>query len=414
MTMTRFPAARAVSSCGQATAILAAWLAAVCCLAAVQGRAADSAPAGPKARVLSHAVAVKNVCAWPNLDTLADGAIVATIFNQPCHGMWEGDVDCWATTDGGKNWQFRGRPAPHEPTTNRMNVAAGTNAKGELIVLASGWGNRNPPPPEGKPAHPDTGEAPLSIWVCRSADYGKTWTHAEGVELPSKSRLAATQTLSDRLIPFGDIIVIGDGKLGACLYAFDPEIKTDVSYFFTSVDDGATWSFTSVIGAGGLNETTPLRLANGDLLACARTIWVEQPPHEQRLELFRSRDNGNSWTSGQSVTGPMEHPAHLLELSDGRILLTYGDRSAANFWSNYPDGKPGKAEFPNGIEVRTSADGGKSWTPPQRIASFDGDGGYPATVELPDGRLLTAFYAKRTADHEGYQMATVTWQLPGY
>jgi hypothetical protein len=41
-----------------------------------------------------------------------------------------------------------------------------------------------------------------------------------------------------------------------------------------------------------------------------------------------------------------------------------------------------------------------------------GDGGYPATLELSDGRLLTAFYAKRTADHEGYQMARVTWRLP--
>lgn len=306
-------------------------------------RAAEPEAAAKPER-LTHAVAVKDVTAWPNLDELADGAVVATIFNQPCHGLWEGDVDCRATTDGGESWQFRGRPAPHEPTTNRMNVAAGTNAKGELIVLASGWGNRNPPPPEGKPTHPDTGKAPLPIWVCRSADYGKTWTHTEGVELPSKSRLAATEQLSDRLIPFGDIIVIGDGKLGVCLYAWDPTRKTHDAYFFTSTDDGATWSVASVIGTGGLNETTPLRLANGDLLACARTFWDEQPRQEQRLELFRSKDNGASWKRERPVTGPMEHPAHLLELSDGR--------------------------------------------------------------------LLTAFYAQRTADHDGYQMATVTWRLP--
>jgi hypothetical protein len=292
-----------------------------------------------------------------------------------------------------------------------MNVAVGTNAKKELIVLASGWSHRNPPPPEGKPTPPPLHLAPLPIWVCRSADYGKTWTHAEGVELPSKSRLAATQTLSDRLIPFGNIISIGEGKLGACLYAFDRSANLQASYFFTSADDGVSWSIASVLGTG-LNETTPLRLTNGDLLACARTRWVKQPPHEQRLELFRSRDNGASWTSQQSVTGPMEHPGHLLELSDSRILLTYGDRSAPDFFSTFPNGTPGKAEFDNGIEVRISADGGKSWSPPQRIASFDGDGGYPATVELADGRLLTAFYAKRTTDHEGYQMATVTWQLP--
>ncbi|MEX0689101.1 MAG: hypothetical protein WD072_10585, partial [Pirellulales bacterium] len=50
----------------------------------------------------------------------------------------------------------------------------------------------------------------------------------------------------------------------------------------------------------------------------------------------------------------------------------------------------------------------------RRIAGFDGDGGdggYPATVELADGRLLTAFYGRKTPRHDGYQMATVTWRL---
>ena len=58
-------------------------------------------------------------------DAMPDGAVVATIFNQPCHGAWEGDVECWASTDGGRLWQLRGVPAEHEPRTNRMNVAAG-------------------------------------------------------------------------------------------------------------------------------------------------------------------------------------------------------------------------------------------------------------------------------------------------
>jgi len=167
-----------------------------------------------------------------------------------------------------------------------------------------------------------------------------------------------------------------------------------------------------VIGRGGLNETTPLRLSGGDLLACARTFKDQAPGNEQRLELFRSTDNGASWTREQAVSEPMEHPAHLLELADGRVLLTYGDRTHSSWRSNWPDGSPGKAEFPNGIKTRISSDGGRTWSPPVRIADFDGDGGYPATVQLADGRLLTAFYARRTADYDGYQMATVTWRYP--
>ena len=61
------------------------------------------------------------------------GTITAAIFNQPCHGAWEGDLDCWASTDGGVNWRFRGRAAQHEPGTNRMNCAAGLAGNGDLL-----------------------------------------------------------------------------------------------------------------------------------------------------------------------------------------------------------------------------------------------------------------------------------------
>ena len=57
-------------------------------------------------------VAIQGVCAWPNLQKLPDGTIIATIFNQPCHGLWSGDVECWASTDEGRTWQLRGVPAP--------------------------------------------------------------------------------------------------------------------------------------------------------------------------------------------------------------------------------------------------------------------------------------------------------------
>ena len=358
----------------------------------------------------AQAVAVRNVTAWPNLTPLADGTIVASIFNQPSHGFWEGDVDCWATTDSGASWQLRGTPAPHEPTTNRMNVAAGTNAKGELIVLAAGWSHRPPPPPEGTPRRFDPPAVILPIWVCRSTDGGRTWIRSEGVELPSKSRLAAQGiALSDHLFPFGDIIRTGDGKLGVCLYApkslgVPNSNHEHASYFFTSADDGLTWSIAGVIGWNDVNETTPLLLPDGSLLACGRTT------RGRHLEIFRSGDHGATWKAEGLVTASGEHPADLTMLADGRILLTYGDRNGALPGSKWPDGLPGSSTFPHGIEVRVSSDAGRTWSPPERIATFDGDGGYPATVQLKDGRLLTAYYAKRTPLHEGYQMATVIWK----
>lgn len=38
--------------------------------------------------------AIQAVCAWPNLQITPAGELLACIFNQPCHGKWEGDLDC--------------------------------------------------------------------------------------------------------------------------------------------------------------------------------------------------------------------------------------------------------------------------------------------------------------------------------
>lgn len=90
----------------------------------------------PKFEVLDQAAVVKGVCAWPNLTVLPDGTNTACIFNRPSHGALPGDVDCYASTDDGRTWKKRGTVAKHEPSANRMNVAAGLAHNGDLVVLA--------------------------------------------------------------------------------------------------------------------------------------------------------------------------------------------------------------------------------------------------------------------------------------
>ena len=41
----------------------------------------------------ASSLSIPSVCAWPKLERLADGMLVAVIFNQPCHGLWEGDLE---------------------------------------------------------------------------------------------------------------------------------------------------------------------------------------------------------------------------------------------------------------------------------------------------------------------------------
>ena len=116
-------------------------------------------------------VSIDNVCAWPNLTVLKDGSVIATIFNQPSHARSEGDVECWATTDGGKFWEKRGVPAAHDPNANRMNVAAGMAKNGDLVVVASGWSLK----PATSPGHTHDIVSVLRAWVSVSSDGGRTW-----------------------------------------------------------------------------------------------------------------------------------------------------------------------------------------------------------------------------------------------
>jgi len=322
-------------------------------------------------------IAVDNVCAWPNLTKMPDGAVVATIFNQPTHGGWEGDVECRASRDEGRTWTLRGVPAPHEAETNRMNVAAGLARDGALIVLVSGWDKR---PPVGKWENFDDAKT-LPNWVCRSADGGQTWERSESVAPPEGG--------SERIIPFGDIVQLTDGALGACIYGAQSMDK-HTSYFYASSDDGRSWSLRGTICQDNGNETAPVVLPDGRLLAAVRTV------DDQHLELFESQDQGKTWTNHGPLTLGAQHPAHFLILNDGRILLTYGIRNKGLY----------------GIGARLSDDQGRTWTPPRVLVNLEDtqDGGYPASVQTQDETVITAYYAKGIPAHRRYHMGVIRWR----
>lgn len=328
-------------------------------------------------------IAVDNVCAWPNLTKMSDGTVIATIFNQPTHGDWEGDVECWASKDG-VIWKLQGVPAPRKPSTNRMNVAAGLARDGSLVVLASGWDRRKPVREYSASVigeyivTPNTGSI-LPIWICRSADNGNTWQRDD--------------MKSSKLIPFGDVVQLADGNLGVCIYG--SSYGKNVSYFYASSNDGRAWEKRSVISEG-VNETTPLVLKDGRLLAAGRTTG------DQHIELFFSSDCGKTWKNKGPLTLGMQHPAHLLLLKDNTLLLTYGIRNRGLF----------------GVGVRRSSDGGETWSPPEVLVNFDRtrddkryiDGGYPSTVQSDDGTLITAYYCSRNSVHARYHMGVVRWK----
>ena len=323
---------------------------------------------------MEHSVAIDGVCAWPNLTLLPDGTVVAMIYNQPNHLRSPGgDLECWASTDRGETWAKRGTAALHEPGTSRANVAAGLAHNGDLIALVSGWGygpRRRLPP-----------------WVCRSADQGRSWsvdTSRSAVFFPEGSDY---EDRGERMIkPFGDIVALPNGRLAASFYH---DYGTVWTHF--SNDDGRTWPEAAVLSSDHRGETAVLRLRQDRWLAASR---IERGPDEETpplgLELFVSEDEGRTWSQQGPLTAPQQHPGHLLRLEDGRILLTFGMRDVG------------------AIGIRVSNDEGRTWQPQDVLVHLgQGDLGYPASVQLPDGSLVTAYYYSSPE----YHMGVVRWSL---
>lgn len=331
------------------------------------------------ATVEERFVAIDNVCAWPNLTLLRDGTIIATIFNKPNHGVTEGSVECWASRDG-RFWEKRSTPAEHEPGTNRIHYAVGLANNGDLLTLASGWSLN----PAEEPVDDRQRGAIIRVWVSRSSDGGRSWT-------VDKQAFPVAEPGRTDFIPFGDITPGADGSLRAVCYAVSRDgRRTFKASMFRSDDDGRTWKRMSTI-SDGHNETASFHLGGGKWIAAARNEV------SKALDLFRSEDDGRTWRLDKALTRPGQVPADLLRLRDGRLLLSYGNRIPGQF----------------GAAAKISQDDGATWSEAVLLVSdlTKGDCGYPSSVQLPGGEILTAYYAASVASHQRYHMGVVNWKL---
>ena len=331
-------------------------------------------------------VAVDNKGLWPNLTLLPNGDIVAAVYNHPSHGLGAGDVELWASADEGRMWTLRSVVSDHsdQPTFIRMNHAVGLNAQRELVALVSGYheGQRRPT---------------LPVQVCVSADGGCTWQR---------------HLLEDNFVPYGDIVCMPDGALVCATYrtvCLDP--RRYECPLLVSTDHARSWSHYADLG--DVNETSLLRCRDGLWLASSRTPVKDRMdgalPHGSGQALRRSTDEGKTWGAPKPVSPQGQENAHLLELSDGRILHSFTSRIPGLF----------------GVVFRLSEDRGETWGEPQVLISMPGsdwhktDCGYPSSVELADGTIVTAYYfgAKKPEWfehglpwHPRYHMGVARWR----
>lgn len=340
-------------------------------------------PAIEGAGIPRRLIAIDNVCAWPNLTLLKNGKIIAAVHNQPNHGMTPCDIDCWESDDQGLTWKFLSTATRHEPETARFNHGFGQNASGDLIVLCSGWDNIKP--------LRNSASRPLPTTVSISRDGGRTWDI-------SKNFPGMVVGLSNH-VPFGDISLAANGDLVAGTYAFDAgpaenrapgaRRRGDV-YTVRSKDGGKTWPVVVPVVQDTHVEAALVHLGNGRWVTASRRFgWTD-------LEVHVSDDDAMTWRAVTVLGTSAVSAAHLLKLSDGRLLLTYGTRVPRAC----------------GIDARISKDGGLTWGQPQRLISLDQkDNGYTDAVELSGGRILISYYTSGSREHRRYHMGVLNVAL---
>ena len=222
-------------------------------------------------------------------------------------------------------------------------------------------------------------KAALGVWMTRSTDNGLTWGRRYDPLVNS---------------PHGPI-QLSDGQL---LYAgkdlWRPKTRVGVC---TSQDDGQTWQWLAEIpprqgdSAEQYHELHAVQTKTGKLLVHIRNHNAANNNETLQSE---SSDGGKTWSVPRAI-GVWGLPSHLLKLSDGRLLMSYGYRRE-----------------PFGNQARVSVDEGETWSGPISI-SVDGAGGdlgYPSTVQLADGALLSVWY-EHLADNPFAVLRQRRWHI---
>lgn len=323
---------------------------------------------------------------FPVLIRLRNGELMAVLRGGAPHIGVKGRLDIVTSRDDAKTWSAP-RTVIDSPGDDR-NPAFGQVKNGDIILgyaILKGYDatglkfigpKRSDRNAEG-------------VYVVRSSDGGKTWTNPE-----IDGATHALQKDGGTLSPFGKIIQLADGTILMSVYYEFWDDRGHQDYVFRSHDGGKTWAEPTLVGEHS-NETALLELPDGRLLAALRS---EKGAH---LSIASSKDKGHTWSAPVQVTRDGEHPADLIGLKNGDILLSYGERNA-----------------PFGVEAIVSHDSGKTWDEKSKVVlakdAVSVDCGYPSSWQLPNGKIVTMYYQVDDPKNApaSAKAKAIVWSLP--
>ena len=225
-----------------------------------------------------------------------------------------------------------------------------------------------------------------------SKDDGITWSEVKHAPVTSPHGPCALKN--------GGLLYMGNPKVYEVKKQLTPD-KNILEVWFSP--DAETWEKYAVIEnlQEGLYFCEPhiAQLPDGTLLGTIRVQGeLKNGNYSERVFCVfqtESADGGKTWSTPHR-TVEFGSPPHVLVHSSGNLVLVYGYRRE-----------------PFGERAKISTDNGKTWGGELilRDDALSHDLGYPASVELNDGRILTLYYQKRDAAALPEIMYSV-WDMP--
>ena len=319
---------------------------------------------------------------WPTLARRRNGQLLLVCSGgRESHVCPFGQVELMRSDDDGKTWTF---PrvlldlAIDDRDAGILETARGTLLATTFSSLAyeyqfnngniNKWDAARQARWRGAHNRISTAErkAQLGTWMLRSTDGGVTWSTPYDSIVNSPH--GPIQLADGRQLYAGKDLWKSGQWIGVC----------------ESTDDGRSWKKLAQIPTragddpGEYHELHAVEATNGTIVVQIRN---NNPANRSETLQTESTDGGKTWSVPHPI-GVWGLPSHLVRLRDGRLLMSYGYRRK-----------------PFGNQARISTDHGKTWGEPVTISGdgANGDLGYPSTVELQDGTLLTAWYEQMSS-----------------
>ncbi len=259
--------------------------------------------------------------------------------------------------------------------------------------------------------HPRPWQGPC---LCRSIDGGRTWSEPWLVDISAFCPNG----------PYGNgdrrHVIMPDGRLLYFLGTYEIPSRP-LDYLMVSYDQGRTFPEYHLVSE--MSGDSAFALCKDGSIVGALRINADDFPHrgahpELRekgecvhfMGFTRSRDEGRTWSAPVPLTGFNEIPGDILQLQDGRLMITFGVR-----------------HFPVGIQALVTQSDAQTWNLDRQITlawhgqlSFiekwpraKNTIGHPHTVQRPDGRLFTVYYHfANPFDISSSRIEGVFWNVP--